>query len=58
MNLFPREDRRHWAGEWFHRVRQDLLKVHITARAPLADGAEAHHLLESRTTTGEVLLTP
>jgi len=56
--LRTREDRLQRAGELFQWIRQGLLKVHIAARVPLADGAEAHRLLESRTTTGKVLLIP
>lgn len=56
--LRTREDRLRRAGELFDWVRRNLLKVHIAARVPLAEGAEAHRLLESRTTTGKVLLIP
>ncbi len=52
------EDRRQRAEELFDWVRRGLLKVNIAARVPLAEGAEAHRLLESRTTTGKVLLIP
>ncbi|HJW33345.1 MAG TPA: quinone oxidoreductase [Holophagaceae bacterium] len=52
------EDRRQRAEELFDWVRRGLLKVSIAARVPLAEGAEAHRLLESRTTTGKVLLIP
>ncbi|MBI3132039.1 MAG: quinone oxidoreductase [Acidobacteria bacterium] len=52
------EDRRQRAGELFDWVGRGLLKVSIAARVPLAEGAEAHRLLESRTTTGKVLLIP
>jgi len=34
------------------------LDVRIGARLPLADAADAHRLLESRTTTGKLLLIP
>lgn len=56
--LRTRADRLQRAAELFDWVRQGLLKVHITARIPLSEGAEAHRLLESRTTTGKVLLIP
>ena len=52
------EDRRQRAAELFHWVDRGLLKVSVAARVPLAQGAEAHRLLESRTTTGKVLLIP
>jgi NADPH:quinone reductase len=56
--LRTRKDRLNRAEELFDWVRQGLLMVHVAARVPLADGAEAHRLLESRTTTGKVLLIP
>ncbi len=56
--LRTRKDRLNRAEELFDWVRRGLLKVHVAARIPLADGAEAHRLLESRTTTGKVLLIP
>jgi NADPH2:quinone reductase len=56
--LRTREDRLKRTGELFDWVRRGLLKVHIAARVPLAEGAEAHRLLESRTTTGKILLIP
>jgi NADPH2:quinone reductase len=56
--LRTREDRLQRAGELFDWVRRGLLKVHIAARVLLSEGAEAHRLLESRNTTGKVLLIP
>ncbi len=56
--LRTREDRLQRANELFDWVRRGLLKVHIEARVPLSQGAEAHRLLESRNTTGKVLLIP
>lgn len=42
----------------FADVCNGHLTVHIAARVPLADGASAHQLLESRRTSGKVLLIP
>ena len=42
----------------FAAVCNGQLAVHIAARVPLADGASAHRLLESRRTSGKVLLIP
>jgi NADPH2:quinone reductase len=35
-----------------------MLKVRIGERFPLADAADAHRALQSRETTGKVLLEP
>lgn len=51
------EAERHWrTGELFAAVADGSLTVRIGARFPLADAAGAHTALESRTTTGKVLL--
>jgi NADPH2:quinone reductase len=42
----------------FAWVRSGALVVHEAARFALADGAEAHRFLESRRSTGKVLLVP
>lgn len=42
----------------FARIAEGALKVRIHAEIPLADAAEAHRRLESRETTGKVLLIP
>ncbi|HEX4497570.1 MAG TPA: zinc-binding dehydrogenase, partial [Thermoanaerobaculia bacterium] len=52
------EDRRSRAAELFGWVRSGSLKVQIAARFPLAEGAAAHALLESRRSSGKVLLIP
>jgi NADPH:quinone reductase len=52
------EDRRSRATELFGWVRSENLKVQIAARFPLAEGAAAHALLESRRSSGKVLLIP
>jgi NADPH2:quinone reductase len=52
------EDRRSRAAELFGWVRTGSLKVHIAARFPLAEGGAAHAFLESRRSSGKVLLIP
>ncbi len=52
------EDRRFRAAELFGWVRQGILRVTIAARYPLAEGAAAHAFLESRKSSGKVLLIP
>jgi NADPH2:quinone reductase len=52
------EERRSRAAELFAWVRQGSLKVSIAARFPLAEGAAAHAFLESRQSSGKVLLFP
>jgi NADPH2:quinone reductase len=52
------EDRQSRAAELFDRVRTGRLKVHVAARFPLAEGAAAHAFLESRRSSGKVLLIP
>jgi NADPH2:quinone reductase len=46
------------AGELFDWVRNKKLSVRIDREVPLKDVAEAHRALESRETTGKVLLQP
>ena len=46
------------AAEVFGAVTEGSLDVRIGATYPLADAAEAHRALESRSTTGKVLLIP
>jgi len=46
------------ASEVFGAVQDGTLDVRIGATYPLADAAEAHRALESRSTTGKVLLLP
>ncbi|HEV2852260.1 MAG TPA: quinone oxidoreductase [Thermoanaerobaculia bacterium] len=52
------EDRRSRAAELFEQVRSGRLQVHIAARFPLSEGAAAHAFLESRRSSGKVLLIP
>ncbi|HJU83682.1 MAG TPA: quinone oxidoreductase [Holophagaceae bacterium] len=51
-------ERRRRSAELFDWVRQGKLKVHVSARCPLAEGARAHTFLESRNSSGKVLLIP
>jgi NADPH2:quinone reductase len=52
------EERLRRSEELFEWVRSGALKVHIAARFPLAEGAKAHAFLESRASSGKVLLIP
>lgn len=45
-------------GAVFDQLAAGVLKPLVHAALPLADAAEAHRLLESRATTGKLLLTP
>ncbi|MFB6888765.1 quinone oxidoreductase [Kitasatospora sp. NPDC056327] len=45
-------------GELFDLVREGRLTPHVTGRYPLAEAARAHADLESRRTTGKLLLLP
>ncbi|HTL97581.1 MAG TPA: quinone oxidoreductase [Holophagaceae bacterium] len=56
--LASREERVRRGSELFAWVRSGALKVHIAARYPLAEGAQAHAFLESRASSGKVLLIP
>jgi NADPH2:quinone reductase len=46
------------SGELFSAVRAGRLDVHVGARFPLAEAADAHRALEGRATIGKVLLLP
>jgi NADPH:quinone reductase len=52
------EELRARAADLLGAVASGSLDVRVGARLPLADAAEAHRLLESRTTTGKLLLIP
>lgn len=56
--LTTREDRVQRASELFTWVREGALDVHVAAKFPLAEGAKAHAFLESRQSSGKVLLIP
>jgi NADPH2:quinone reductase len=46
------------AAAWFALVAQGRLTVSVGGRWPLAEAAEAHRALESRATTGSLVLLP
>ena len=46
------------AADVFELVATGALQVRIGARVPLAEAADAHRLLESRRTTGKLILVP
>lgn len=56
--LTSADERRRRADELFGWVRDGRLQVHIDSRFRLADGALAHTRLESRASSGKVLLIP
>lgn len=56
--LLDAEERRWRARELFDLVAQGNLKVDIGARFPLQQAGAAHAALESRATTGKVVLLP
>ena len=56
--LTSADERRSRAGELFGWVRSGRLRVPVDSRFALADGAQAHARLESRASTGKVLLIP
>jgi NADPH:quinone reductase-like Zn-dependent oxidoreductase len=49
---------REMSANVFDLVRRGVLRVPIHQRWPLAQAAEAHRALESRTTTGATILLP
>jgi NADPH2:quinone reductase len=53
-----REELEWRARELFESVRSGALRVRIDRELPLRDAAAAHRLLESRETTGKILLRP
>jgi NADPH2:quinone reductase len=46
------------AGELFEAIGRGALRVRIDREIPLREAADAHRLLESRATTGKLLLVP
>lgn len=56
--LLDPEERRWRSGELFDLVAQGKLNVRIGASFPLAEAGAAHTALESRATTGKVVLVP
>jgi NADPH2:quinone reductase len=53
-----RADLEEGTGELFEMVRTGKVKIEIGKRYPLAEAAQAHRDLESRKTTGSVVLLP
>ena len=53
-----REDLLERAGQVFDWIRNGKLRISIFREVPLADAAEAHRMLESRETTGKLVLIP
>jgi len=53
-----REDLLAAAADLFTVVLSGAVRVEVTGRLPLADAAEAHRALESRRTTGSIVLLP
>jgi NADPH2:quinone reductase len=51
-----RDDLERRASDLFAWISDGTLELHIGARFPAADAADAHRALESRSTTGKVLL--
>ena len=56
--LTDQASRQRRSAELFSWVRSGALKVQVGARFPLAEGAKAHAFLESRASSGKVLLIP
>jgi NADPH:quinone reductase-like Zn-dependent oxidoreductase len=46
------------SNQLFDWVREGRLKVHVGGRYPLAEAAQAHRDIQSRRTTGKLLLIP
>lgn len=57
-HLTSRTERETRANALFELMRAGQLTANIGATFPLADGAAAHRLLESRLSTGKILLLP
>ncbi len=56
--LRNRRDLEAMAAEMFAAVAAGVIKPHVFKTLPLAEAAEAHRLLEGRSTTGSIVLTP
>jgi NADPH2:quinone reductase len=53
-----REDLERGAAELFEMIRSGKVKIEVSRTFPLAEAAEAHRALESRATTGSLVLLP
>jgi NADPH2:quinone reductase len=56
--LRSRRDLEAMAAEMFAAIAAGVIKPHVFKTLPLAEAAEAHRLLEGRSTTGSIVLTP
>jgi NADPH2:quinone reductase len=56
--IAKRDDLERGAAELFEVIRGGKVRIEVTRTLPLADAAEAHRLLEGRTTTGSLVLLP
>ena len=57
-NVASRADVQYRAGDLFTWIENGILQVQIGSIFPLSAAAEAHRRLESRSTTGKILLVP
>ncbi|MDQ6420584.1 quinone oxidoreductase [Paenibacillus sp. LHD-117] len=57
-HVTSKDERIERANELFAFLRDGRLKLESPTIFPLSEGAEAHRLLESRTSTGKILLRP
>ncbi|OBZ08387.1 alcohol dehydrogenase [Bacillus sp. FJAT-27264] len=57
-HIVTRSNRIERSEQLFEAIRQGQLKMEEPKSFPLRDGAEAHRLLESRSSTGKILLIP
>ncbi|TJY43094.1 quinone oxidoreductase [Cohnella pontilimi] len=57
-HITTRQDRIQRSGFLFNELRQGRLRVETAAAFPLSEGGQAHRLLESRASTGKILLIP
>lgn len=55
--LDTREELLHRAGDVLEGIKQGWLKLNISTVMPVAKAADAHRLLESRQSTGKIVLT-
>ncbi|TVY10766.1 quinone oxidoreductase family protein [Paenibacillus cremeus] len=57
-HVTTREERRSRAAALFDWIREGAVKLEEPRRFALRDGADAHRLLESRASTGKIILIP
>ena len=56
--IVTQEELQEAAGELFANIASGVLKVRVNHKYPLSDAAKAHADLESRKTSGSVVLIP